>query len=240
MTEELQLTKQDLEAHVAFLKNETIEISTSISLSLRELENAKAEVVVAKAEKAKIYVDIDKERSELKEEYVRIDVQKKELADLKETTNIELVNLKANIKGANKDLGWVNDKVLKADDEYHELEQKRNTILREIEEKTALRDKIIATKEELESFEEKRDKVKSQISEMIDASTLDLKLAQEELKTISRLVEEKNQEKNQAEYMLKKYTDELHSHMNDWYTIKSRLESVWNKTFPELELPLTI
>jgi len=160
------------------------------------------------------------------------------LVELKDISSNDLLKLKDEIKVANKELSLANNRVLLAKEEYKEVSKKKDESEVLILKLNTLVEILPKIQTDILELTEKRDKLKIIISEMLDSSTLELTKAKEELNKITEAVKEKVKEMNTAEYKLKKFTDELFTHMNNYEIIRSRLETVYKTKFPELELTI--
>lgn len=236
--DEKEIQYKNYEAELIGLRTECIEKASELSSILKSIDSIKNEIEDLELKKIEIQRYCDKIRSELTEENVRIISEKTNLMTLKETSTKELKQLQNDIKTANRELGWSNDKVFKAQEEFNSIEKEKIDAQNKILEMNLLLKQIPILEREIQDLEEKRNLVRSDTSDMLAKSTNELQQAKEILQKLQESVAKKVEEANTAEYRLKKYTDELFTHMNDYEVVRSRLENIWNKTFPELELKI--
>lgn len=236
--EEKEILIRDKDAELAGLKLECSEKALELTSILISIDTAKQERIDLDKEKADFEVHCTKNRSELKEENDRINAEKANLVQLKETSSKDLDVLKLNIKAANKELSVANDRVFGAKAEHVEVIKKKDEVLLKVAELNLLVEMLPKLQTDITELEEKRNKLRTEISEMLDASTSELQKAKEDLAKITEEVKIKVKEAEQAEYKCKKYVDELYTHMNDYQVVKDRLESIYKTKFPELDLKI--
>jgi len=233
--DEQEIKIRDREAELVGLRTECLEKAVELSSILVSIDSAKKERIKLEEEKKEFEAFCDEKRIEFKVSNDQITAGKKILEELKETSTKELNQLKSDSKVALKELSLTNNRVLKARDELKVIELKEEEGIKKVEELTQLVLLLPQIQSEISSLEEKRNSLKTEISEMIDASTLELSKAKEILKNIAIEVEKKTKEANQAEYKCKKYVDELYTHMNDYEILKTRFEEVSGQKYPELD-----
>jgi len=224
-----------------------------------ELANLRVEIIEKVKELSLLHIQINAElenisqkRKELKDENDRIESEKAQLIKLYGQSTVELIELKGEKEKVRKeilvsqsrnraiikDLGWVNDKVLKARIELVEVERLKDEVHKKKLALVLFTEMVPDMQSIVLKLESRRDSIRSEISSMLDDSSLELVKSKEQLVLITKEVENKIKEAAQAEYNCKKYVDELYSHMNDYTIIKSRLESVYKTKFPELDLKI--
>lgn len=236
--EDQDILIKNKEAELAGLKLECLEKAEELTSILISIDSAKKERIDLDKEKADFEEYCTKIRSELKAESDRINVEKTNLVQLKETSSKELEVLRVNIKTANKELSLANDRVFGAKAEYDDVIKKKDEILLKVAELNLLVEMLPKLQSDILELEGKRNKLRVEISEMLDASTAELTKAKEDLVKITKEVEIKVKEAEQAEYRCKTYVDELYTHMNNYQVVKDRLESIYKTKFPELDLKI--
>lgn len=236
--DEKDIQIRDKEAELAGLKLECKEQAENLTSILISVDSAKKEIIDIDTEKKEFNEFITLETAKLKEENDRINVEKRNLVTLKETSSKELDVLRISIKAANKELSLANDRVFSAKAEYDEIIDKKEEIVKKVAELNLLVEMLPKVQSDILELEGKRDKLRVEISEMLDDSTAELTRAKENLVQITTEVEIKVKEAEQAEYKCKKYVDELYTHMNDYQIVRDRLETIYKTKFPELDLKI--
>lgn len=236
--DEKDIQIRDKEAELAGLKLECKEQAENLTSILISVDSAKKEIIDIDTEKKEFNEFITLETAKLKEENDRINVEKRNLVTLKETSSKELDALRISIKAANKELSLANDRVFSAKAEYDEIIDKKEEIVKKVAELNLLVEMLPKVQSDILELEGKRDKLRVEISEMLDDSTAELTRAKENLVQITTEVEIKVKEAEQAEYKCKKYVDELYTHMNDYQIVRDRLETIYKTKFPELDLKI--
>lgn len=181
-------------------------------------------------------LNVAEEWSKINKEYDSINAERKSFIEMKESSAIELSNVKNDVKSSMKDLAKVNDMVLKARDEFATLKEDCELLNKRIEEQKTLVSAVDSLRESVTVLEAKRDVLKSQIQEMLEQSMQELTIARSELETIAKDLEIKTTERNKAEYELKKFLDELENRKKDFNIMLNRLEFTFNEKYPELKL----
>jgi len=236
--DEQDIKIRDKEAELAGLKAECVVEAETLTTILKSINSVRSELIDIDKKKVEFDQYVIEKTILLKEESDRIIAERGKISRLMETSDVELKRLSDLIKVANKDLSLANSRVFKAMEEHKDFEAKKVEIVKHVSGLDELVKLLPGLQSDILQLEEQRNKVKSEISEMLNSSSLELQKAKEELSKIEKEVLLKISEANQAEYRCKKYVDELYTHMNDYETVKKRLEDHWDKTFPDLALKI--
>lgn len=232
----IEILIKDKEAELAGLRSECTEKASELTDILISIDTAKKERIALDLEKEEFSKYCEEKRIELKVSNDQINAGKKNLEDLKESSTKELNHLKNDIKTANKELSLANDRVLLARAELDSIVAVEKMVSQKVLELNRLVEMLPEIQSEILSLEGKRNTLRTEISEMLDSSTLELSQAKETLKLISEEVVKKIEEANQAEYRCKKYTDERNSHIIDYEILVKRFEVTSGRKYPELEV----
>lgn len=236
--EEIDIQIRDKEAQLSGLNLECVEKASELTRTLISSAESKQSVTDHYVQK-KLEFDeyCDKRLLDIKEKNEKLD-ERTESVTLRETTAKQLSSLQNDLKTSNKELSWVNDKIFKAKGELKEVEESKEKTMLSVSRLNLLVELLPKLEKDIELLVNKKLKLTSDISEMLDSSTLELTKAREELLRITDFAKLKVEEANQAEYRCKTYVDELYSHMNNYEVVRSRLESVFKTRYPELDLKI--
>lgn len=226
---------KNLQVEYSKLSNDILEKSTELSSIL---EKGKLDRKLTADKKKEALLTIQEREAESNIIHANLEARNIELQESTALLQTQFEQLESNIKQKTKDLIRVNGQVLAAEAEY----ERYLTVIGDIDKaKEELQSNINLRDECIKQFvliDEQRNAVLLDISTKQSESEGILKAARDELSQLVYLSEQKKKEALQAEDRVKTYTDELYAHMNDYQIVKARLENVWSKTFPELELPL--
>lgn len=238
MEENPEVQAANLRVELGYLLQAIPERSADLSGIIKQVAKAKSNLVAIQ-EASTLALEADKkerdamslERAELAAQHIALEAEK---ADW--TTKLTVS--KEEVRLANKELRWVNDKIFKGEDEVKTLEGRKEKLQADINEMILLVARIEELKEQVATLQSQRQNVETEalhVAESTEAKLISTakKLAEMEEKTRQKVVEAA-----EAESRLKMYTDQLYSHMNDYAIVKARLEVQWKQVFPELELPL--
>ena len=236
--DELEILIRNRDSELSGLRLECLQEAQTLTSILISIDSAKKELIDINLAKAEFDRYVIEKTELISAENDRIIVERMKIAELIVTSELEIKQRKDEIKIANKELSLANSRVFKAKDEVEEVTGKKEEILKKVTELSLSVELLPELQLEILELENKRGKIRSEISEMLDSSTLELQKAKEELSKLQKEVLLKISESNQAEYRCKKYVDELYTHMNDYEIVRSRLESIYNTKFPELDLKI--
>jgi len=235
---EIEIEIKNQEQQLAHLRSECVTKALELSDLNSSYSKVLEDISTIEQEKKEFAEKCDEERLKLNEEYDRITAGRKSLVELKESTDKELTVIRNEIKTANKELSLANDRVLKARDELESVTKKKEELEVKASEFEPFVEKTLKLTKYIETLEEKKSKLSIEIHQMLEESTRELLEAKNELKKISIDVLMKTEQANHAQYETKKYLDELNIHMNNYNIVHARLETVFKKQFPELELKI--
>lgn len=240
MASQEQIEHNNLEAHSAVLKQEIGEKAQELNSLTKSVDAAKG--ILTESNRVK------KEHDELMaSELQKLADARKEFSDEKEkhekdkktgTDNLQTIN--SNIGKANKELARINASCLNA---TTDLDNKNKEIAAAQEKLLPLTDLVLKfeeIKENIRLAEIELARVTQEAETLKKQSDVDMSEAKEQLANLRNESQVKQMEVDTAAFNLKSYTDQLYTAMNDYQVIKTRLENVWGKTFPELEIPLAL
>lgn len=235
---EQEITKHNQEAHLPILSSQ-IEKKTE-ELNSISSEFAQAVAIIAESKRLKKETDeyITKEKQKLEDTRVKSNARLVE-----KNTEIEALTPKANqlkddISKSTKELSRINRSCLTGQEEIESNTKKISELSKEIANLTNL---VIHYEEVKEQVRLLEIVASQQIVSIADAKTKSDNYLLEARETLSKInieIQTLVVKRDETQSQLKSYTDELYTAMNDYQVIKTRLEGVWNKTFPELDIPL--
>lgn len=236
--ENLEIKAANLRVELNYLLQAIPERSAELSVLHRNIEKAQSDYNQILDQQNQVESDCSKQIEDIAVERNNLQVQKRtiEVQQLEWSKTLSII--KDEVKIANKELRWVNDKIFKGEAEVLDIENKKIAIQKDIDEMVILVARIDELKTSIGVFEDYKQKITSEISSTLDASDKQLADARKEYLELEDKTHQRLQESAQAEFRVKTYTDELYSHMNDYAIVRARIEQKWNQTFPELDLPL--
>lgn len=228
----------NLEVEKARLVNEVTAEANKLTALTTEINQFYADVAAFEKTKREVYKEIAKENKDIEKKKSNLDDKEKEYSVLFAKKEKELKHIGEKIKDSGKALGKLNLQVLNAEDEFREL-------IKDIEKRTVdfnalpnLVQEIAELKGQITVLKNQKGQLNQEISTQLEDFDNKLKKGQEELEKIKTLAIHKELEAAEAQALTKRYTDELYTHMNDFQVVKGRLQTQWNKVFPELDMPL--
>lgn len=229
---------RNLQADYDNLTRKIPEASSELSGLYKDIEKAKSDLKAIEAQKLQSTSEASVALANVETEKRTLEQNTKEHQTKVIEADTELKTTLLKVKESLKDLSRVNEMVLAANEELDALKQ----LLVKSDEAQfnllSLQSDIVALKKEIELLTLARDEMNAELSTSSTEWESKLKAARDELAVLVHMASEKTKEAEQAQYRVKTYTDELYTHMNNYQIVKSRLELVWQKTFPELEIPL--
>jgi chromosome segregation ATPase len=237
---EQEITEQNKKAHSDSLDrdienkvkklNEIVEKNKFIK---EEKDTLDKDRVIFEAQKKEHEEAMNEQRRDLAKKIFSFEHEVRESASFLEKQQRE-------VKEATRRLDKLNYQCINAEKDFERLTDEISSLNKEIEKLTSFVVKVEETKEQLHSLEESCRESQGKIdSRQIEMSQNEL-THQQTLERVIAETREVEDKRDKAESELKSYVDQLHTAMNDYYIIKLRLESHWNKTFPELEVPLAM
>lgn len=225
------------------LKVEYVQLMQEMPIKQKELTDsivsARDELKRIKEEGRIITTDVEKKLLDLKEKEFNFRERESESKESKKALDLEHTRISKELKQAIKDLSRTNQQVLSANEELLRIRISISNANEELKHLLILVEKVEQTKLELVDLREKKGVILGEIS--TSKEELDVKISS----TAATLAKMKLdmieiQKKSSEAYSLwENYNRELHTNMNDYKILRSRIESKWSRTFPELEIPLS-
>lgn len=223
--------KVDLPRLEQLVRQKEAELTVIIDESQRELKQIEIERQKLIREKEDCFNLVSTERT----------VHEERLKGIQEEAIQLVVNGKEEtkkVREALKELTRVNGQVLSANNELEELVEKIKKAEVKLEDIANLIIQAESLKDEIYSLIQERNLLLVQKSTQKSQWEGEQKEAMNELSRLVYLAETKKKEASEAEARTEAYTKQLYTNMNDYQVVRARLEGVWEKTFPELKLPL--
>lgn len=233
-----EITVRNLQVEYDHLTKAIPTKASELSLIFKDIEKAKAELNALRSHHDVVIEGTAAEIAKADEARQNLEQREQQSQEKVSKAATDLKQVKDDTKEATRELARLNASILTAQEEYNKYVADMETMKQALTELDDIVGRIKTLKLEIDILEEQKRLILEDISTSHEDSEVKLKEARDELATLVRLADEKTKEAEQAEYRVKTYTDELYKHMNDYQIVKSRLEGVWKKTFPELELPL--
>lgn len=240
MTSALETHKKDLEAEVSTIKSEIQDKAVELTSILGQIESAKVEQSAFQAEKQAFYDERDKEKAALALARTEIATEKEQFATEKESKVKELKEISSDIKDRQRELTRLNGSCLNAASDVERLSKEKL----EIETKITELANLVVRYEELQSSIKSADSelatINGKVATALVEGDAEISLQKEKIATLRNEFQVVSLQKDKTEYELKDLTDRLYQFRTDYQVIKDRIEGVWGKTFPELEIPLNV
>ncbi len=234
-----KITVRNLQAEYDRLTSEIPTKASELSLIYKDIEKAKSELKDIISRKETLDKEMSTQHASLDDRVTNLETRERESADKLALADKEHKDKLVAIKEATHDLSRINFQVLQANEEH----DKHLEVLKDQQSALIVLNDIIgrikAAELQIALLEEEKGQILLDISTIHEQSESKLKEARDELAALVHLKEQNKIEAAEAQARVKTYTDELYTKMNDYQIVKARLEGVWQKTFPELELPLT-
>lgn len=231
-----ELTKlKNLRVELFELTQKVPQVSGEISEMLRvahsERDSLKQECDTRLAELKLEEADMDKKRKVFKDDEVKS-------KNDKNIVDAQLDIARRDLKQTLKDLSKANQQVFLAEDELERI--KKHTLVSnlKLESLLVLVSRIEETKTYLAELEDLKNRAINEIKSLEESSAVRLRTSNDELVRVHKELVQIEKEKEEARYLWENYSRELHKNMTDYAVVKARIEGVWKKTFPELEIPL--
>jgi len=237
---EKQIEKNNLEAHSAVLTQEIIDRTSELNSITKSVDEAKAILIESNIAKKEVQELSASETKKLDDARTRLSEERIQYESERSAATSSLSEILAKIKRSDRKLEKINFSCLNAQTDLESINKQIQEAREALSPLTDLVIKYEEIKESIRLAEIEKSRIDNSIAEAKRKSEVDLKEAREQLSDIRNEAQTKSMERDAAAYDLKSYTDQLYTSMNDYQTIRSRLEGVWNKTFPELEIPLTL
>ncbi len=232
------IRKNDLDAALLTVKTEIDLKSAELETIIVQIRDAKAAFADLEQQKADFEAYKAETEAKFKEEEINQHNSRLDVAVVRANLNVDIDRASVDLRALNKELARLNAKCLSAHAESEELNAqiaaKQARILELTDIAANLSSVEVSFAQLLEKKAEHDNKVVSEIAEYQG------KIAAAELE-LTELSAEKDKvalEAEQAKYALKSYTDQLYLAMNDWHTIRTRLETRFKEHYPELDMPV--
>lgn len=222
------------------IENERLdqEIPRKTAQLSKTIADAKSELLAIKQEE-------EQTKKDTKEKLNNFAVEKKahedRLSDIKlqhEEISRSHNDLTGKVKQSTKELSRLNSQVLSATNELETLLGNISEGNEKLATITELVLKAEILKETVKSLEDRRNSLLLEISTKIEQSEGILKASKEQADIWEHIAEKKKDEANESESRKEQNLKELYQNLTDYQIIKARIETAWDKTFPELEIPL--
>lgn len=233
-----KITVRNLQAEYDRLTHEIPSKASELSIIYKDIERAKSELKEIESKRDTVTNDIQASHLALDDREKSVSKKEKDSEERVNKSKSEHTTKQSEIRLAIKELSRLNAQVLQAKEEYDKYQEQlrdRDIVLLQLDD---IIGRIKTAQVQVDLLEEEKGRILGDISTAHEASEGKLKEARNELSRLVHLAEEKRVEAEQAQARVKTYTDELYTNMNDYQIVRARLEGVWKKTFPELELPL--
>lgn len=237
---EKEIVTKNHQAHYAVTKVQVDEIVKELNALTLELKEARDTIALAPILKAEGDTYIAKEKKKFEEDRLKLKMSDIEDEKTRIERTAELVQLNKDIRDSTKQLNRINNSCLIGQEEIDNNNKKISELSSEVTKLTNLVVYLEEVKEKIRLLEIEESRLEITISQSKEKWSNDIQEAREQLSTIRNEAQVTITERDLAQSELKAYVDELYTNMNDWQIVRSRIEGVWNKTFPELEIPLRI
>lgn len=228
----------NLELMIGTLKQEANEQAKELSSIYEEIQLARSARDMQTELSERIMRSVDDAHRKLKGEKDSLRHEREKMDDERKAHANEIKRLKTEEKGAIKQLGWVNDKVLKADAEYEGLEQENEGLKTEIDRKKALVDATLDLTSEIEDLQLTKMALVREISDIESSHGKKLEILRKELSDINENSGKAVARAEEAEYTYRNLNTEIDRKRRDVSIVVTRLEQKYGEAFPNLRLKI--
>ncbi len=238
MASEKEIQKKNLEAELAIIRNEIDSEAAKLTSILQK--KVDAELFASALELDKKSFEEYKNKVEEKISLKRREMQNElSLHDQVFNSNqAKIRSLNSEIKEATKQLSWLNDKILKAEEVIGELETDKAALDSECANLLFLVSNKDEEEKKLNNIVSSRESIEKEIRNTEQAAIASAKNAELHVIKMQDDLKALTIQKDNIQYELKSYTDQLYTAMNDYEVVRTRLEFKFKQHYPELELPL--
>lgn len=231
LTHEAQLTLESIRADILLE-------SANLTALYKEKDSLKVDRKVFEAEKSAYEAKKLSDETMNASERAEIARSREQMTEEAHWHEKAITELKTQNKLALKDLGWVNDKVLKAEDLIKDLNNEAILLLAKIEEEKLKLAQFISLEKQVEDLDFKRVSILTEIDLAKANADTYLKSLQAEVEQVLVKRDEAIEQTTQAEYNLKDYTSQLFIKREDFKVYVDRLEVYYKQAFPDLKIIL--
>lgn len=224
------------------LEVEYFELTQKVPVAAKELSDM---ISKAHKERDELIAECDAKLATLKEEETELSKKRKIFEEhektsngMKEAADTAYFKVAKELKQALKDLSRTNSQVLAANEELLTVRLCINNANEQLKSLLILVAKVEETKVRLTELTDLKNRTINEIKNEQQASDVKLRITNSELVRMKEELVKVQQETEKARYLWENYNKELYKNMSDYAVIKARIEGVWRKTFPELEIPL--
>lgn len=216
------------------------ELAAEVSAYYKSIDKAKSDLKETQDAHSQQLAESNADRQILLEDKNNLAKEKAEWEHNKVALSSDIVNLSNEVKSLTKEIAISNSRINAAKEELIELDKKKLNLQDETKTLLTLVNNIEQTKLDLKALLENKGQIEIELSTAITDANVKLKEASTNLETLKIETAEMILQRDKVQYQLKSYTDQLYTNMNDYQVVRSRIEGVWEKTFPELNLPLAM
>lgn len=181
---------------------------------------------------------LKEKQDRLKEEKEQFKAEKEQWEAKKKEGQNEVFALKKKIKEAVKELAWVNEKIMKGEEdakEYEKLSERYTDLILKCD---STSQKISDLEVQKESLESKVNTLRIEHSEGIDKYNQSLNEITKQVEKLKKEAQEAVEKRDQADQEYTRIQNEAARKERDLQIYINRVEALYNKAFPELRMKL--
>lgn len=235
-----ELHKKNLEAELTVIKTELSQKTVELASIIKQADGMTAERLVFETEKAEFLKEKDAELARNAQVQTELAQIRANFAVEEEKQRRTMADLVSDIKEMTKTLARLNTSCLNAQNDAELLSVRKSEQEKQIAQMTEM---LLQFEHLASSIQNKTDVLYILNVEIDSKKSFYDTLIQEKSQQLLLLddqIKDSQENLNRIQYNLKEYTDRLYQKRIDYDIIRERIEGVWKKTFPELQLPLEI
>lgn len=233
-----QIKKNNLDAEINTLSLELEEKRASIATIIEREDRVKASEAALKDKKTQFEEDKHLHQAHLDRRMLLIVSKEKDYDNKLKDSQGLASKLEENVKQAQRELSKLNKSCINAAQELEDKGKQKDNLDSDIAELANLVIYLEDTRVKVAEIKVVKEKADEEIANLRFAWEHDLANLKSQKQEVEKQLLSKLEEVAKAEFMLKSYTDNLYTTMNDWQIIRTRLETRWKEHYPELDMPI--